>query len=555
MNLFPAYSKSLSTNTKAVIREDFIQTDRMMLGLMVIHWGFSLFLSWAYGSFFTFALIAGALPVGISFLAYFTNKGGLTTRMLMATNMMIFSAIFIQQSMGSLSMHLHVFVALGIMIRYKDILPIVTATLVIAVHHLALNYCQQNGIDLLGSPVVIFETGASYALVFLHAGFVIAGLLAYSYIILLSTINFIANTDIVETLKSIANEKDFTLRLTSTDPATVGVQDFLTNLQGILLNFKDQSVQLSASTEELSIVSQTINESYASVSQQTGNISSASEQIFASISTMADSAEAMNKESQQMNQSSSTVMGYLGNVIQAIRGFSDSITEITNQSSSATNVALNAQSKSAEASEKMSTLATSAQEIGEVTAMIKEIAQQTNLLALNANIEAASAGEAGKGFAVVANEIKELANQSAKAAEDIAKKITGIQGDTKGAVSIIEEVNQVIQEIAQGSKEITLSAEEQAKSVNGMSNTINQAESEYQLMTQMITNVSKNARLVAANATELTTSTREISQNIQQVDLASQETAGGASQVKTESFRLAEITHSLRSTVEQYRLV
>lgn len=58
---------------------------------------------------------------------------------------------------------------------------------------------------------------------------------------------------------------------------------------------------------------------------------------------------------------------------------------------------------------------------------IESIASQTNLLALNASIEAARAGEAGKGFAVVADSIKGLS-------EDTSSELTNIRAIIKDLV-------------------------------------------------------------------------------------------------------------------------
>lgn len=74
------------------------------------------------------------------------------------------------------------------------------------------------------------------------------------------------------------------------------------------------------------------------------------------------------------------------------------------------------------------------EKINESLKSILDITAQTNLLALNASIEAARAGEAGKGFAVVATEIKKLAESSTFMVEGIKEVILNINDIVKRLV-------------------------------------------------------------------------------------------------------------------------
>ena len=88
---------------------------------------------------------------------------------------------------------------------------------------------------------------------------------------------------------------------------------------------------------------------------------------------------------------------------------------------------------------KVSDLGGRSQEIGKIVATIDDIAAQTNLLALNAAIEAARAGEQGRGFAVVADEVRKLAERSSMATKEIATLVSGIQASLRDAVDAMQE--------------------------------------------------------------------------------------------------------------------
>lgn len=154
-------------------------------------------------------------------------------------------------------------------------------------------------------------------------------------------------------------------------------------------------------------------------------------------------------------------------------------------------------------SQAMDALKNSSNDIAKIIQTIDEIAFQTNILALNAAVEAARAGEAGMGFAVVADEVRNLAQRSAQAAKETSAKIEGAISKTGQGVAITGKVAQALNEILAKARrmdelaaEITTASNEQAGGISQ----INQAVAQMDKVTQ---GNAANAEETAASAEEL----------------------------------------------------
>lgn len=145
----------------------------------------------------------------------------------------------------------------------------------------------------------------------------------------------------------------------------------------------------------------------------------------------------------------------------------------------------------------MNDIETASRRIADITTLIDSIAFQTNILALNAAVEAARAGEQGRGFAVVASEVRNLAQRSAEAAREIRDLISASTvtiedgaGKVGEAARTIGEVIAEVRQVATLSNEITIATQEQAGGISQ----VNQAVAQLDQATQ------QNAALVEQGA-------------------------------------------------------
>jgi len=161
----------------------FTQSDRVMVWLLVAQWFIATFITSIAYDTYLYGFFSGAMIVlPILFLYKYLN-GDRFFRYFIAMAMMLFSVVFIQQYLGRIEMHFHIFIVMAILTLYRDIIPLVVAATVTIVHHLVFNYLQLYEVSLFGMPVMIFNYGCGFDIVILHAIFVLVELAVLSYLV------------------------------------------------------------------------------------------------------------------------------------------------------------------------------------------------------------------------------------------------------------------------------------------------------------------------------------------------------------------------------------
>ena len=155
------------------VKNQDARADKFMLQLVFVHWVIvSTIMAYLFNAY-ALGFFGGGLLFLITYLAYKTFQGMQTYRYVIALVLLTFSVIMIQQSLGRIEMHFHIFGALSFLVIYKDIRTIAVGALFILVHHLVFNYLQEFNISVFNTPIVVFNYGCGLDIVLLHGAFVI----------------------------------------------------------------------------------------------------------------------------------------------------------------------------------------------------------------------------------------------------------------------------------------------------------------------------------------------------------------------------------------------
>lgn len=285
--LFPAYQEHFSAGVRQRVNSTFLEADQFMLRLLLFHWiAASTITAFTYSTYLL-GFVGGGIVYGIARTIFKSNPGSKWSRATMAASFMAFSMIFIQQHLGKIEMHFHIFVAIAFLIRYKDIMPVLVAGLTTAIHHALFNAAQTYELAFAGTPVMIFDYGCGWDIVALHAVFVVIEVVAFSNIILNLTEEYLNNAEVFDIMDDLNDSVNYTSEA-ATFISNAGqelAQDANTNFESVKESNK------SIDNMNTHIIS--MNEKTASINDKMNIISSKTSQMNESMNGLKQSGESI----------------------------------------------------------------------------------------------------------------------------------------------------------------------------------------------------------------------------------------------------------------------
>ena len=496
---------------------DFVEADKTILLTIIAFSLCAAFLTSLQNGYFLLGIVGGGLVATIAMAAYFLLRGELLSRLIMATCLVSLMAISIQQANGLGEGHFIFFIAMTVLIRYRDMLPLIWAAVLTVTHHLSFSYCQANGVAMFGEPVTIFTWQANselgiWAPLIYHMLIATAAILISAYYIY-GNIQKFTQDALVTTTTERAARGDLSARANSesTNPIIDITNQFIGEIESLTTACGELSDKLSSQSDRL-------------VSSATMRLQKAEEQQNM-ISLIASSVEEMSATTAEIASNVENTVDVAGNTSQNSQTGTSTTQECGKSLNSLT-------TEVHSASERINDLNEKGKQISSIVETIRGIAEQTNLLALNAAIEAARAGEQGRGFAVVADEVRFLSQRTHESTEEITSMIESFSNTTDDAVKVMERCMNYAK-----------TSVEDFSQVNSLFANIANAVEDISQLTGNVSSAAEAQKNVVKQINEKTSLTHE----------ASQEFTMHFTEVVSEAGNLREQSERLSALISRYR--
>ena len=320
-----------------------------------------------------------------------------------------------------------------------------------------------------------------------------------------------------ELMVQVNTSNDLTLTLKAQGSDELGdigraFNKMIADFRGVLISISNSSASLAAQAEELSVVTEQINQGMSSQRSDVTVAELAANEMELAIREVSENTHVTLEATRGATDQTNHCAEVLNNNIVSIRDLGERVEKSAGQIIELKNASKN---------------------IGDIVSTIQGIAEQTNLLALNAAIEAARAGEQGRGFAVVAAEVRVLASRTQDSTSNITSVIESLQQ------GIEESVQNMMQCQRQAEDSVTL-AQQAGVLVSGMQKSM-----------LAVTDLNH----VISTATEQQhVSTSQVKDIINQINVMAEQTTASAAHTAQSSENLASFATDLNDLVASFKV-
>ena len=260
------------------------------------------------------------------------------------------------------------------------------------------------------------------------------------------------------------------------------------NLNSLVGQVKQSSVQLNSTATELAATSRQQEANTSTFGASTNQIAAATRQISATSSELVQTMQEVHDEAVHTDRLATSGRQGLQEMESNMRGLEQATSSI---------------------GDKLAVIHHKANNITGVVTTITKVADQTNLLSVNAAIEAEKAGEYGVGFLVVSREIRRLADQTASATLDIEQMVQQMQTAVSEGVMEMDRFADKVRRSVKGVEEISRQMEEIIERVRANTERFERVNESMQSQAQGAGQISSAMAQLTESATQTTESISE----------------------------------------------